>query len=153
MPISIRAEDDVQGFLVLRHERVHILKSRDAIPYAFEGAQKGANTELRPASWPKIGWLRVQRPDVEGHVLKKAFGQHVIGMVMRVDEPGNDELPARFNHPRFVRDRGVAHDFLLELAIIVRRGHGDDSRASDKDVAHRGIVDVSIMVIDTAATN
>ena len=72
---------------------------------------------------------------------------------MGVDEAGNDELAARLNHSRFVRVRGAAHDFLLELAVLVRRGHGDDSRASDKDVAHRGIVDVSIMVIDTAATN
>jgi len=87
----------------------------------------------------------------EGHILEKAFGQYVVGMVMGIDEAGNDELAPRFDHPRFIRDRGAAHDFLLEFAVLVRRCHRDDSRAPDKDVAHRGIVDVSIMIIDTAA--
>ena len=48
---------------------------------------------------------------------------------------------------------GAARDFLLQRAVLVRRGHRDDARTLDKNVAHRGIVDVAIMIIDTAAAN
>ena len=92
---------------------------------------------LRLAAPAEISGLRMQRPDVEGHVLEQAFGEHVVGMVVGIDESGNDELAARFDHLRFVRNRGAPHDFLLQLAVLVGRGHRDDARASDQDVAHR----------------
>ncbi len=57
----------------------------------------------------------MQRPNVERHVLQEAFGEHVVGVVVRIDEPGNDELAARFDHSRLVRNRGAAHDFFLQL--------------------------------------
>jgi hypothetical protein len=86
----------------------------------------------------------MQRPDIEGHILKQALRQHVIGMIMGVDEAGDDELAARLD--RFGGDTFRFH-------VLARRRHRGDARTHDQDVADRRIVDIAIMVVDACAAD
>jgi hypothetical protein len=95
----------------------------------------------------------MERPDVERHVLEQAFGQHVIRMVVGIDEAWDDELAARFDYLRFVQNRRTPHNLFFQRRILVGRRHRNDARASDEDIAQRRVVDVAVVVVDAPAAN
>ena len=88
-------EDDVERLLILRHQGVHVLHGGDAVLEAFDGADQGAGADLGAAAAAEIGWLGMQRPDVEGHVLQQALHQSVVGVEMRIDEAGHQQAAPR----------------------------------------------------------
>ena len=90
--LRIGGEDGVERLLVLRHEGVHVLDGGGAVPQAFHRTQQRSCAKLGLASLAPIGRLRMQRPDVERHVLEPALREHVVGMVVRVDEAGDEQL-------------------------------------------------------------
>ena len=71
--LGIGSEDDIQRFLVLRHQRIHVLDGGDAVPQAFHRTEQRARPQLGFASLAPIGRLRMQRPDIERHVFEAAF--------------------------------------------------------------------------------
>ena len=75
---GIGGQNGVERFFVLRHQRVHVLQGGDPVPQAFHGADQRTCTQLGAAALAPVGRLRVQHPDIEGHVLEAALGKHVI---------------------------------------------------------------------------
>ncbi len=92
-----------------RIEGQHVLDRGHAGAQAFERAEQSARAYLFHRAGRILRRQRVETPGFERHFLQRAFGQHVVRMVMRIDEAGQHEMPARIElFDRGVRDRGKA---------------------------------------------
>ena len=137
-------ESRVQRFLVLRHQAVHVLDGGDAVAEAFDGPDQRAGPDLRPAALAEIGGLRVQRPDIEGHVFQQALQQAVIRVEMRVDEARHDQLVGRVEDFR-LRVQPLGQEW------IARRYHRGDRVALHQHVAPGWQVDVARRIPNASA--
>src|SRR6202011_1642174 len=69
---------------------------------------------------------RIEAPGLERHLLERAFGQDIVGVVMSVDEAGQNEMPARFE----LIDRCAGN-------LGKARRNAGDLRARNRDIDHR----------------
>jgi hypothetical protein len=84
--------------------------------------------------------VRVHHPHVEGQLLEQPFRHHVMGMVVRVHEPGDDQLAGCLKN----LDPIVGHDV---------RGNALNDLAADQNIGGRRLMDVAVMVVDPTTTN
>ena len=89
-------------------------------------------------------------PRCRRDVLEQAFGERVVGVIVRVDEARHHQFAGG------VEDHGVAAsrrscDSTLGLGLLVRRRHADDRSVLDQDVAHRRLIYVAQCVVDAPA--
>ena len=110
-PIGIlQAEDDPDAdLLVSLHDRVevpvleriegeHVLDRGDPGTKAFQTAQQCARAHLLDRARRILRRQGIETPALERDLLERAFGQNIVGVVVRVDKSGQDEMPARVQH-------------------------------------------------------
>ena len=91
----------------------------------------------------------MQRPYVEGDVLEPAFAQHIVRVIVRVDQPGNEQLAAAVDHLRAGPfGGGRCGDGGLGVGKLVRCAHRGDAVAFDDHIPHRRAVYVEGAVVD-----
>ncbi len=136
--LAISRDDDVGVFIVEGIEPQHVLQRGDAAVERLDRADERARAHLLLAA-VRPHRHRVEEPHLERQLFEHAAAERVVRMVVRVDEPGDDEAPGRVDHVRAVR-REIAAD-------------RDDVAALDQDVGVRRPVHVAVVVIDLAAAD
>jgi hypothetical protein len=89
----------------------------------------------------------MQEPDVEGHVLEPALRKDVIGMVMAVDEAGDQQLALGIDETgvgRFPLSRFGDPNFAVPN--LAGWGHRGDAVALNDDVPRRRLMDVKVAI-------
>ena len=118
--LAVGVDHDVGVGVVERDQPQHVLHAGDAAADRLQRADQRARPHLLPAA---VGAQRqrVEQPHFQRQLLEQAAAERVVGMVVRVDEAGDDELAARVDH---LRVAGV------ELALRPRRCRLHRSRMS-----------------------
>jgi hypothetical protein len=93
--LLISLHDRIEMPVLERIERQHVLNGGHAGAQAFQSAEQGAGAHFFHRARRILRRQRVETPGLERHFLECAFGQHIVRVVMGVDEAGQDEMPAR----------------------------------------------------------
>ncbi len=122
-----------------RREAEHVLHGGDAAAQRFECADQRARAHLLLAAVLPHR-QRVEQPEFERQLLEQTAAQGVVGVIVRIDEPGHDQLARRVD------------DLMRPVGSQVRADR-DDIAAVDQDVGDRRPVDVAVVVVDLSASH
>jgi hypothetical protein len=98
----------------------HVLDGGDAVAQAVDGAKERAQPDLARRELARRRQDRQGNPHFERYVFEHAARQHVVGVIVRVDQAGNDQFVPAIHH----------HPVLLEF-FATRRNSGDFSFPDD----------------------
>ena len=136
--LAVGVDHDVGVGIVERDQPQHVLHAGDAAADRFQRADQRARPHLLLAA---VGAhrQRVEQPHFQRQLLEQAAAERVVGMVVRVDQAGDDELAARIDH----------------LCVVGREigADRDDVAVLDQDVGDLRLVDVAVVVVDLAAAD
>ncbi len=130
--LFVGPHDRVEVPVLERVERQHVLNGGHARAQALERAEQGAGADLLHRAGRILRRQRIEAPGLERHLLQCAFGQHVVRVVMGVDEAGQDEMAA----PVELVDRRAGNGRKA-------RRDADDGVAGDGDVAGLRLVPIA----------
>ena len=131
--LVIGFKGDVQQLQVERRDRQHVLQRGNAIADRFRRRQQRARADLFGAALRIGGRQRVGETDLGRQVLEAAAQQDVVGVVVGVDEAGDQQLAVGVDRPRPCRRDAVA-DF-------------GDASGGDADIGAQRPVGVALMVV------
>jgi hypothetical protein len=113
------------------------LDGGDTAPEALQRAHQSACAHFVLAA---VGSHRqgVEQPHFQRQLLEQAAAQHIMRMIVRIDEPGHDQ------------PSGCIDDFMRAVGGKIGADR-KDLVVFDQDVGERRLMDVALVVVDLAA--
>ena len=139
--LLVGRQHGVDSGFVRRHDGEEVLDRGDAVAQHLGGADQRAQPDLAVRARAVVAGIGCRRPDVERHFLEQALRQHVVRVVVRVDEARDDELA------RGIDDLGAGRR---------RRGRGAIRSMvppDDQEVGDGRLVHVAVVIVDAAAAD
>ena len=149
--IVVGLQHGIEVLFVERVDRRQILHGGDAAAQAFDRSQQGAGADLGRAALRVARRQRAQNPQLERDGFEAALQEHVVRMIVRIDEAGNDQL---FSGVDRLGDRARAE---LGHRLLRRNGFGEpgpdgSNRAvDDQDVRDRRLIDIALVIVNAPA--
>jgi hypothetical protein len=137
--LAIGGNNDIGLLIGERNKPQHVLHGGDAAPQALQRAHQGARTYLLLAA---IGphRQRVEQPYFQRQLLEQAATEHVMGMVVRVDESGHDQASGRIDDLVHAVEGKIATDRKYPVVL-------------DQDVGDRRLMDITLVVVHLTAAD
>src|SRR5262249_27411897 len=137
--LAIRRDDDVGLFVGERRKPEHVLDGGDAAPEALQRAYQSACAHFVLAA---VGSHRqgVEQPYFQRQLLEQAAAQHIVRMIVRIDEPGHDQPSGCIDD--FVHGVGGKSGTDRKYLVVF-----------DQDVGERRLMDIALVVVDLAASD
>ena len=146
--LLIGGENRLEIVGMVGDQRAHVLDRRDSSAEAFDGSREGPGAQFVAAPSGVRRWQGIGGPQLERNGLETPLEQHVMRVIVRVEEAGQDEPVPGIDDPH-AHSGGVAA-IGAQSAAYVRPDLGD-AVTFDQDIGDARGVGVSRVLEDAAA--